>query len=220
MADLIQFRRDTLENWQAVNPILAEGELGLILDKEGYRYKIGDGVKHWNDLPLGGFNGNIETKLGNNSDSVISQKGITEILKYIVNNNNAVNIVNSFNELNSITTSGIYMVCKINMPVCYLIVCWNSINNTYSQFILGSIFIDSNKNLSIDDEKSISIIYRNKFAKSSNWDEWRYFQESFFNSGNSRPTSVKVGYQYFDITLNKPIWWNGSIWVDAIGQKV
>ena len=29
-----------------------------------------------------------------------------------------------------------------------------------------------------------------------------------------------VGFQYFDTTLNKPIWWNGTKWVDAIGQNV
>ena len=29
-----------------------------------------------------------------------------------------------------------------------------------------------------------------------------------------------IGFQYFDTTLNKPIWWNGTKWVDAIGQNV
>lgn len=48
MADLIQFRRDTKERWEAINPVLAEGELGLEIDT---RYqKIGDGVHAWNDL--------------------------------------------------------------------------------------------------------------------------------------------------------------------------
>lgn len=49
----IQFRQDTLENWNAVNPILAEGEPGFLLPNAQYIYgalKIGDGVKHWNEL--------------------------------------------------------------------------------------------------------------------------------------------------------------------------
>lgn len=35
-----------------------------------------------------------------------------------------------------------------------------------------------------------------------------------------RPTKVEKGYCYFDTTLNKPIWWNGSNWVDSTGTKV
>ncbi len=28
------------------------------------------------------------------------------------------------------------------------------------------------------------------------------------------------GFQFFDVTLRKPIWWNGSSWVDANGATV
>lgn len=35
-----------------------------------------------------------------------------------------------------------------------------------------------------------------------------------------RPTGVVIGYVYFDTDLNKPIWWNGKIWVDATGMSV
>lgn len=42
--------------------------------------------------------------------------------------------------------------------------------------------------------------------------------------GNStlRPVlnSEKASYQYFDTTLNKPIWWTGTKWVDATGAEV
>ena len=37
----------------------------------------------------------------------------------------------------------------------------------------------------------------------------------------NRPTipagSIRTGIMYFDTTLGKPIWWNGSVWVDATG---
>jgi hypothetical protein len=33
----------------------------------------------------------------------------------------------------------------------------------------------------------------------------------------SRPTPTVVGYQYYDTTLQMPIWWNGSTWKDATG---
>lgn len=34
------------------------------------------------------------------------------------------------------------------------------------------------------------------------------------------PTGQAVGYQYFDTTLNKLIWYMGSAWVDATGTTV
>jgi hypothetical protein len=48
MADKIQFRRDTAANWSAANPVLSEGELGLVTDT--MTYKIGDGITAWNSL--------------------------------------------------------------------------------------------------------------------------------------------------------------------------
>lgn len=39
-------------------------------------------------------------------------------------------------------------------------------------------------------------------------------------ASDSRPTDIAKGFQYFDTTLNKPIWWNGSAWVDATGAEV
>ena len=35
-----------------------------------------------------------------------------------------------------------------------------------------------------------------------------------------RPTGQVTGYQYFDTTLNKPIWYTGTAWVDATGTAV
>ena len=37
----------------------------------------------------------------------------------------------------------------------------------------------------------------------------------------SRPnTNLKAGFSYFDVTINKPIWYNGAIWVDSKGVQV
>lgn len=49
MATKIQLRRGTAAHWASVDPILAEGEIGLELDT-GKR-KIGDGVQAWTALP-------------------------------------------------------------------------------------------------------------------------------------------------------------------------
>ena len=34
----------------------------------------------------------------------------------------------------------------------------------------------------------------------------------------SRPVSPTTGQMFFDTTLGIPIWWNGTIWVDATGM--
>lgn len=49
MSVQIQFRRDTTAAWSSVNPILAQGEVGLDTTRD--TSKIGDGVTAWNDLP-------------------------------------------------------------------------------------------------------------------------------------------------------------------------
>lgn len=36
----------------------------------------------------------------------------------------------------------------------------------------------------------------------------------------SRPNNVPSGFQYFDTTINKPIYWTGTKWVDATGADV
>jgi hypothetical protein len=55
MAVRIQIRRGVSTEWSTKNPILAEGEMAL--ETNTRRYKIGDGVTHWNSLPYGGIGG-------------------------------------------------------------------------------------------------------------------------------------------------------------------
>jgi hypothetical protein len=35
-----------------------------------------------------------------------------------------------------------------------------------------------------------------------------------------RPTTVAIGFMYFDTTLGHAIWWDGANWVDATGAIV
>ena len=46
------------------------------------------------------------------------------------------------------------------------------------------------------------------------------YKGSYSGTTEKRLSGVDVGFQYFDTTLGKPIWWNGSAWVDATGQEV
>lgn len=52
----IRPRRGTRYEWQTINPILAEGELVVEVPDDGVgtglsKFKIGDGINHYNDLP-------------------------------------------------------------------------------------------------------------------------------------------------------------------------
>lgn len=49
----IQLRRDTAENWELENPVLLDGEFGIVQGTQGTAWKCGDGETAWNDLPFG-----------------------------------------------------------------------------------------------------------------------------------------------------------------------
>lgn len=60
MAARIQFKRGTAEAMARVNPLLAAGEPGFVIDEN--RFKIGDGINFWNDLPYVGESSVINAK--------------------------------------------------------------------------------------------------------------------------------------------------------------
>lgn len=78
MADRVLQRRDTAANWAAANPILAEGELGIVTDTKGY--KIGDGVTHWNDLAYPSNPTQVVDNVGTSTTAAISQRAVTEMV--------------------------------------------------------------------------------------------------------------------------------------------
>jgi hypothetical protein len=49
---IFKLKRGTAARWAEVNPILETGEPGFVLDEN--RFKIGDGVTPWNQLPYMG----------------------------------------------------------------------------------------------------------------------------------------------------------------------
>lgn len=55
----------------------------------------------------------------------------------------------------------------------------------------------------------------------NNSDGWTQLQPVHSNTSSGRPLDMIIGYQFFDITLNKPIWHKGdNVWVDADGTTV
>ena len=92
MARLGQFRRDTLVNWQAANPILADGEFVLIaLDpNKPHKYQCwtcGDGTTPFSELIQYDISSSaiigITSELGNSNSLAMSQKGVTKNFAYL-----------------------------------------------------------------------------------------------------------------------------------------
>jgi len=75
MADRIQFRRDSADNWNTFNPVLANGEIGIELDTQ--RFKLGDGVTAWSSLVFATstIRDNIRNFIGNLGVDNISYNG-------------------------------------------------------------------------------------------------------------------------------------------------
>lgn len=72
-------RHDTRSNWESVNPVLLEGELGIVSDDPNL-YKVGDGRTEWNNLPYRGFDGTLVQEEGTSANAAMSQKAVTEAL--------------------------------------------------------------------------------------------------------------------------------------------
>lgn len=80
MADRVLQRHDTAARWQQFNPVLAEGEIGIITDG-AKGYKIGDGKTPWNSLPFPANPANVVQETGDSESAVMSQKAVTEMGK-------------------------------------------------------------------------------------------------------------------------------------------
>lgn len=75
--DRVLQRRDTAANWSSANPVLAEGELGIITDTKGY--KIGDGSTAWNNLEYPANPTQVVNELGDSETAAISQNIANQI---------------------------------------------------------------------------------------------------------------------------------------------
>lgn len=73
------------------------------------------------------------------------------------------------------------------------------------------------------DDKDIISINNYPFAYLENSNIVNNYRETLNkNIGNTsnRPIEASKGFQYFDTTINKPIFWDGTKWIDATGATV
>lgn len=57
-----------------------------------------------------------------------------------------------------------------------------------------------------------------EFEKDDNWEDIYKIPKPISGTTQQRPSNtIYIGFQYFDTTLNKPIWWTGTNWIDSGG---
>lgn len=104
MIDRIRLRRDTSDDWSSYNPVLASGEPGIELDTN--RFKVGNGILEWNDLPymLGNLSG-LVLKIGSNDITAI-QWGVEEVLNIVGSGDTQIQYNDESNKI-TIYSSGV-----------------------------------------------------------------------------------------------------------------
>jgi len=80
--------------------------------------------------------------------------------------------------------------------------------------IRGKVTVDA-RELDVSNIKIVNVA-----NGSASTDAVNFGQLTLNGITGSRPLSPTTGQYYFDTTLNKPIWYNGSNWVDATGTTV
>ena len=104
MADRVLQRRDTAANWAAANPILMEGEIGIVTDG-AKGYKIGDGATRWNALEYPANPTSVVQEIGNDQNAVMSQKatcdivGLSDYPKFVTTSSYTIGDIVNYNGL-------------------------------------------------------------------------------------------------------------------------
>ena len=160
----------------------------------------------------------------NNSLLHISKEGIIDFSKCevynLLNINNGQLISDKFTHVISI---------KVDKELLNLFP-WNgkyaraaSVNERPKKFDIPSNYSNA---IYCDNTNQCYYIYNSIKNK---WDKLDT-SKPFYTEGNERCAGLKIGrptltnkendkgYQYFDINLLKPIWWNGTSWIDSFGN--
>ena len=98
----------------------------------------------------------------------------------------------------------------------------------YSNWSVTTVFLDQIKEIDAKVSTQLPAIEKAKnealndifyYTKENGW---TIGDRSIDNKGESinRPLNIDIGFQYFDTTLKKPIWWTGTEWVDSTGASV
>ena len=122
----IQWKRDTSANWESNNPVLLDGEIIIVITNAGEtRFKVGDGVKTYTQLPfqdeavralITDLSEEVDTKLTTPSGNT------GQVIGYVSNNvvgaidlpNSGIKNISATLTASSWNTEGSYVYQQIN----------------------------------------------------------------------------------------------------------
>lgn len=85
---------------------------------------------------------------------------------------------------------------------------------------------ETDKTIVLKDASSVSsfkigskVTYKNNISFLRD-EDYNVVQHVLAGKSEEKPTTPVTGMMYFDTALNKPVWFNGFNWVDAVGNKV
>jgi hypothetical protein len=88
----IQLRRDTLQNWLAKNPVLANGEIALVdinngVGEKNWVIRIGDGTTEFSNLPETAYalSSNVQSQVDTLSAEISGKVKIDDVAASYVN---------------------------------------------------------------------------------------------------------------------------------------
>ncbi len=95
--------------------------------------------------------------------------------------------------------------------------CYESVDELPT-FSTGWCDVPSGTRVLYNNDIYISTIYTENSTKKAAWIKEQYNPNTILiGYTTSRPTTPDYGCQYYDTNISKPIWWNGSEWVDSLG---
>ena len=186
------------------------------------------------------LNNGLSTKVTDNKNGTISVNG-TSILPA---NENVINRIDwTYKDMDDIPMGWLYLngwadlsgLANWGLPQdFYYVHCFETtyalpatiqiaygviLNNTYVRTMSGTTW--TTWKLLADDSKVVHLSGANNFDTVPTYGtNNKPFAINDNGTTSARPTGQAVGYQYFDTSLNKPIWYTGKNWVDATGAKV
>ena len=100
----IQIRRDQSSRWSSINPLLADGEMGVELDT--LKIKIGDGARNWNALPYVAGEGALVP--GDNVTELVNNAGYLTVdeVNQIIADSGYITEVEALDEIGDVSVAG------------------------------------------------------------------------------------------------------------------
>lgn len=155
--------------------------------------------------------------------------------EYLCNDDSNIKIIypnENYNIGYSINIKGNLYNSKINSQNTFYLK--ENQNLTIENINIGQLYLYINKGKLILHKSTVNSIEKSGSLTSIN-NEFLYVDDctivNFNNSehkinkesnlfSSNKPRNPYIGFQYFDTTLNKPIWWTGTKWVDSTGSDV